>query len=84
MSEPIKKEIREEVLYRIKTSGLSVSEASKQYGVSTKAIYSWMQKDGEQIPSLDLVRKLKKRNQELLTMIGILTYEIEQIKKGRK
>jgi len=84
VSEPIKKEIREEVLYRIKTSGLSVSEASKQYGVSTKAIYSWMQKDGEQIPSLDLVRKLKKRNQELLTMIGILTYEIEQIKKGRK
>jgi len=84
VSEPIKKEIREEVLHKIKTTGLSVSEASKQYGVSTKAIYSWLSKDGEQIPSLDLIRKLRKRNQELLTMIGILTYEIEQIKKGRK
>lgn len=84
MSEPIKKEIREEILYKIKTAGLSVSEASGQYGVSTKAIYSWLQKDGEQIPSIDLVRKLKKRNQELLTMIGILTYELEQVKKGRK
>lgn len=84
MSEPIKKEIREEILYKIKTTGLSVAEASRQYGVSTKTIYSWLSKDGEQIPSLDLVRKLKKRNQELLTIVGILTYEIEKIKKGRQ
>lgn len=84
MSQAIQKEIREEILYKIKTTGLSVAEAAKQYGVSTKTIYGWLSRDGEQSPSLDLVRKLKKRNQELLTMIGILTYEIEQIKKGRK
>lgn len=84
MSESIKKEIREEILHKIKTTGLSVTKASEQYGVSTQAIYSWLAKDGEQAPSIDLVRKLKKRNQELLTMVGILTYEIEQTKKGRK
>lgn len=84
MSEPIKKEIRQEILYKIKTTGLSVSKASEQYGVSTKAIYSWLSKDGECAPSLDLLRKLTKRNQELLTIVGILTYELEKIKKGRK
>lgn len=84
MSQPIKKEIREEILYKIKTTGLSVTDAAQQYGISTKTIYGWLSRDGEQSPSLDLIRKLKKRNQELLTMIGILTYEIEQIKKGRK
>ena len=84
MSEPINKEIREEILHKIKETGLSVSKASEQYGVSTKAIYSWLSKDGAQVPNLELVRKLKKRNQELLTIIGILTYEIENIKKGRR
>jgi transposase-like protein len=84
VSEAIKKEIREEILHKIKTTGLSVSKASEQYGVSTKAIYSWLSKDGAQVPNLELVRKLKKRNQELLTIIGILTYEIENIKKGRR
>ena len=83
MSEPIQKEIREEILHKIKTAGLSVVKAAEQYGVSTKTIYAWLGKDGERAPSLDLVRKLKKRNQELLTIVGILTYELEKIKKGR-
>ena len=84
VSEPIKKEIREEILHKVKTTGLPVAKASEQYGVSTKTIYTWLSKDGEQNPSLDLVRKLKKRNQELLTIVGILTYELEKIKKGRR
>lgn len=83
MSEPIQKEIREEILHKVKTVGLSVVEVSKQYGVSTKTIYTWLSKDGDHAPSLDLVRKLKKRNQELLTIVGILTYELNKVKRGR-
>lgn len=83
MSQPVQKEIREEILHKVKTIGLSVADASKQYGISTKTIYAWLSKDGDHAPSLDLVRKLKKRNQELLTIVGILTYELEKVKRGR-
>jgi len=45
VSEPIQKEIREEILHKIKTTGLSVTKAADQYGVSTKTIYTWLSKD---------------------------------------
>lgn len=84
MSEPIKKEIRDEILHKIKTTGMSVLEASKNYGVSTKAIYNWLRKESEGVPNILANNKLQRQNEKLYAIIGKLTAEIEQLKKGRK
>jgi transposase len=38
----IAKEIKEEIINKIKHEGLSVTDAGTQYGVSTKTIYGWL------------------------------------------
>ena len=51
MSEPIKKEIKEEILFRIKNEGLSVPDAAKHYGINNRTIYGWLAKAGINNPS---------------------------------
>lgn len=75
-------ETKSEILNKVK-SGLSVSEAAKQYAVSTKTIYGWMQ--NETRPEITIVQynRLKKENEELKRIIGIITLELERGKKNR-
>lgn len=76
----IAQEVKEEILSKVK-SGEAVSALSKQYGVSDKAIYNWLQgKASKKVSWLEHV-KLKKENQQLREIIGILTLEIEKSKK---
>lgn len=82
MYAPIKKEIREQILFRIKNKGISVSQASKDHGVSTKTIYNWLSKEGEKAPSLVELNKLKNENKNLYHIIGRLTAETNRLKKG--
>jgi transposase-like protein len=87
-------ELKTQILTDIQTNGLSISQASKQYGLAYKTIYQWIHKhtvssDGTLVPSgssqeakLILANnKLKKENQELLEMIGKLTVIVDKIKK---
>jgi len=38
----IAKEIRDEIINKLKHEGLSVTDAAKQYGISDKTIYNWL------------------------------------------
>ena len=38
----IAKEIKDEIINKLKHEGLSVTDAAKQYGVSDKTIYNWL------------------------------------------
>jgi transposase len=84
MFKPIAKEIKEEILHKIKTEGLSVSKAANNYGISTKTIYGWLSRQNEKAPSVLEISRLKRENQQLKEIIGMLTIEIERLKKGRK
>lgn len=83
MSVPIKPELKAEVVHRIKAEGISVAQASRDHGVSTKAIYNWLAKTAEKAPSLVLVNQLKRENEALYAIVGRLTTEITKLKKGR-
>ncbi|MGH7203478.1 MAG: helix-turn-helix domain-containing protein [Candidatus Levyibacteriota bacterium] len=37
----IAKEIKEQILQRIKEKGISVADAAAEHGISTKTIYNW-------------------------------------------
>ena len=84
MFSPIDREIKEEILHKIKTEGLSVSNAAENYGVSTKTIYGWLSKQNEKVPSILENGRLKRENQKLKEIVGILTLELEKTKRGQK
>lgn len=79
----IPKEIREEVLSKAK-AGEKVADLADRYGISTKTIYGWLQKDsGEDTISVLKYNKLQRENQELKRIIGKLTLDMSWGKKGK-
>jgi len=80
MSHGISKEVRDEILEKIK-SGIPVGQISEQYGISSKTIYVWLKKGVTEPISLRELQKLRKENAALREIIGVLTIEKEKIKK---
>ena len=75
-------ETKNEIVGKVKT-GMSVSEAAKQYAVSTKTIYAWLSNQTRPEISVLEYNRLKKENEELKRIIGIVTLELERGKKNR-
>jgi transposase len=73
-------DVKAEVVAKVK-SGEKVVELSKQYGVSDKTIYNWLRTKVEGTVSLIEHAKLKKENEQLKQIIGVLTLELEKTKK---
>jgi transposase-like protein len=81
----ISKEVKEQVISRIKNDGISVATAASDAGVSTKSVYNWLSSEVYANPSLLEINKLKRENQFLLELVGKLTMEQEKQKsKGKK
>jgi transposase-like protein len=76
----IAKEVKEEILGKVK-AGESVIDLGKLYGISEKTIYNWLKAKVTNKVSWLEVSKLKRENQQLREIIGILTLEIEKSKK---
>ena len=77
----VAREVREQILKRIKEEGIPVQQVSEEHGVSTKTIYSWLTKGTSKNPSWMEVAKLKKQNQELLALVGEITVKLSQAQK---
>lgn len=76
-------EKRDEIIAKIRDEGMSVAEASRQYSIGPKAIYSWM-RDGVVNSSTSLIlenNKLKKEIEQLYNMLGRATVELKKTKK---
>ena len=82
MSNRIAKEIKDEVLQKVKT-GEKVVDLAQQYGMSTKTIYGWLRQDtGEDVVSVLKYNKLKRENEELKRLIGEISLEMSLGKKN--
>jgi transposase-like protein len=77
----IPKEIKEEILKRIKEEGVTVKQAADDAGISTKTIYNWMRSNSAKDTSILEISRLKRENKELLEIIGELTHEVKKSKK---
>ncbi len=82
MSKPIRKELKEEIITKIKAEGISGAEAARRYGVNVKNIYRWLADGigGTTSQVLELNR-LRRENQQLKQLIGQLLLEQERGKK---
>jgi len=79
----ISKEIRDEILTKIKNEGLSVADAATNYGIHTGTIYSWLGTKAKGVVSVLDHNKLKKENGQLKQIIGDLTIKMSlEAKKG--
>ena len=79
----IPKEIKEEILARIKM-GERVMLLAKQYGVSDKTIYTWLHKaTGDHVVSLVRHNRLKRENEELKKLLGEIMLKLSLGEKNR-
>ena len=79
----ISKEIKDEILNKIKNNGLGVVDAAKQYGISDKTIYNWLGTKARGTVSILEHNKVKKENEQLKQIIGDLTIKMSMdAKKG--
>jgi len=83
MPEPIAKEIKEQILFRIKNEGVSGAQAAKDAGVSSKTVYGWLAKESLGSVSILDLNRLKRENEGLCKIIGKLTLEMDRVKRGR-
>lgn len=77
----VSKEIKEEIINKIKNEGLSVTDAGEQYGVNTKTIYSWLGTKAKGVVSILEHNKLKRENAQLKQLIGDITLKLSNEEK---
>jgi transposase-like protein len=83
MSKRINQEIKQKIIDRIRSEGLTVPMASQEFGISRNTIYNWIGAKSEGDPSILEIGKLKKENTELKQIIGGLTLHMERGKKNK-
>lgn len=77
----IPKDIKEQILRRIKDEGITVAQAASEHGISSKTIYNWLRNKTVTDVSVLEISRLKRENKELLEIIGELTHEVKKSKK---
>jgi transposase-like protein len=83
MFKKVPAEIKTEIINKVK-SGLPVAEAASQYGISSKTIYTWLSNQIKPEYSILEINRLKRENDELKRIIGIITLDLERGKKNRR
>lgn len=78
----IAKEVREQIINRIKTDGVSAATAAREAGISAKTVYNWLARGVAKEPGIWENNRLRRENQFLMQLIGKLTMEKEQ--RGKK
>lgn len=82
MFKKVPSQTKEEILTKIK-NGATVAETANQYGISTKTIYTWLRNQVKPEISIMEVNRLKRENDELKRIIGLITLELERGKKNQ-
>lgn len=78
----ISKEIKEQVVGRIRNDGITAAQAAREAGLSSNTVYGWLSKGVEREPGILENNRLKRENQFLMMLLGKLTMEKEQ--RGKK
>lgn len=82
MHKQIPKTTKDEILEKVK-NGEKVMDLASQYGISAKTIYNWLRVQVKPDISLMEWNKLKRENQDLKQIIGLVTLELERSKKNK-
>lgn len=78
----IAKEVKDQILKRVKEEGIPVAQAAHEHGIHEATIYNWLTKGVSGNPSWAEVAKLKKENKGLLELVGSLTMKLSTAQKN--
>lgn len=76
-------DVREQIINRIKNEGVTVAQAAKDHGISEASIYGWIGAKTDGGPSVMEIAKLRRENDELLKLVGMLTLKLNESQKKR-
>jgi transposase-like protein len=77
----VPREIKADIIRRVKEEGVSVAQAAKDHGVHETTIYGWLGAGAVGAPSWSDVTRLQKQNKELFEVVGELTVQLSAAKK---
>jgi len=77
----ISRDVKEQILKRVRDEGIPVSQEAKEHGISDATIYTWLTKGASGNPSWTEVAKLKKENKALLELVGEVTMKLSTAQK---
>ena len=80
----ISKEVRDQILKRVKDDGIPIAELASEHGITPRTIYQWIARSVTAPPSVLEIGKLKRENQALKELIGELTMELSVAKKKKE
>ncbi len=85
MGKPTDQTTKVAVLAKIRDSGMTVTEASAKYGVTSKSVYRWLREgittDNSNRSLVLEVNRLKKENDQLYKLLGRATAEMQRSKE---
>ncbi len=79
----ISREVKDQIINRIKNDGVSVVQAAKDHGIAEGTIYAWIAKRVEGNPSLSEIIRLKKENAQLFQLVGEITLKLSETQKKK-
>jgi len=83
MFRAIPKELKEEIITKVKTEGITGAEAARRYGINVKNIYRWLAQGlGGSDRQILAINRIKRENQQLKQIIGQLLLDKERGKKN--
>ena len=82
MSTIVDQGLKDRIIEKLKSEGLTVGQASKEFGVSKNTIYGWLHRKAGGDPSALEISKLRRETKELKEIIGTLALDTERRKKN--
>lgn len=82
MVKRISREIKEEILNKVK-AGEKVVDLASQYGISNRTIYAWLSQSVTPQINFREYNRVRKENEELKRIIGMIAFDLE-VEKKRK
>jgi transposase-like protein len=76
-------EVREQILNRIRTEGVSATQAAKEHGIHPVTVYTWLKRSTVMPSSILQINKLKRENEELKKLLGQAMLMNERSKKNQ-
>jgi transposase-like protein len=76
-------DIRKQILHRIRTEGVSATQAAREHGVSTATVYAWLRRSTTLPSNILQLNKLRRENEELKMLLGQAMLMNERSKKNQ-
>lgn len=76
-------EVKQQIISRIKNDGIPVAQAAKEHGLHETTIYGWLGSKIDGVPSILEYAKLKRENDELLRLVGLMTLKLSETQKKK-